>query len=152
MTRLAGPIGPTTLQAVSDRLRPAPTARRIALAVTAAAMLAACGGSDDDENATTVNQGPVLDTKVVALAITDSIREQRDATAEVVCPENVKQAKGVSFVCVATSRHGRTEFVVTQKDDAGNVDYVAADDEGAEGTAVDTETPGDGNAEDDAAE
>ncbi len=89
-------------------------------------ILAACGGSSSDE---ATAEGPFLDTKVVALAITDSIRDQRDATAEVECPEQVRQATGVSFVCTATSRHGRTEFVVTQKDDDGNVDYVAADDE-----------------------
>ncbi len=91
-------------------------------------ILTACGGSSDGD-ASTTEEGPFLDTKVVALAITDSIREQRDATAEVDCPEQVRQAKGVAFVCTATTRHGRTEFVVTQKDDAGNVDYVAADEE-----------------------
>lgn len=91
-------------------------------------ILAACGGSASEDSSTgTVAQGPFLDTKVVALAITDSIRNQRDATAEVDCPEQVRQAKGVTFVCEATSRHGRTAFVVTQKDDRGNVDYVAAD-------------------------
>ncbi len=94
-----------------------------------AAFLAACGGSSSDEQtATGAAQGPFLDTAVVALAITDSIREQRDATAEVDCPERVRQAKDVTFVCEATTRYGRTAFVVTQKDDEGNVDYVAADD------------------------
>lgn len=89
-------------------------------------ILAACGGSSSDDSATTAaDEGPFLDTKVVALAITDSIRDQRNATAEVDCPEQVRQAKGVTFVCEATSRHGRTAFVVTQKDDEGNVDYVA---------------------------
>lgn len=93
-------------------------------------ILAACGGSSSEDAAdTTTAQGPFLDTKVVALAITDSIRNQRNATAEVDCPEQVRQAKGVTFVCEATSRHGRTSFVVTQKDDQGNVDYVAADEE-----------------------
>lgn len=91
-------------------------------------ILAACGGSSSDDPATTAaDQGPFLDTKVVALAITDSIRDQRNATAEVECPDRVRQAKGVTFVCDATSRHGHTTFVVTQKDDEGNVDYVTAD-------------------------
>lgn len=100
------------------------------LAVGCAAILAACGGSSsDDEPTTTAAKGPFLDTKVVALAITDSIRSQRDVTAEVSCPEQIKQAKGVTFVCEAATRNGRTEFVVTQKDDKGNVDYVAADEE-----------------------
>lgn len=91
-------------------------------------ILAACGGSSSDETTTTTaDRGPFLDTKVVALAITDSIRNQRDATAEVDCPEKVRQAKGVTFVCEATSRFGRTAFVVTQKDDEGNVDYVAGE-------------------------
>lgn len=103
------------------------------LAVASAVILAACGGSSSDDAPTTVaDPGPFLDTKVVALAITDSIRNQRNATAEVDCPQNVRQAKGVTFVCDATSRHGHTAFVVTQKDDEGNVDYVAADEEDAE--------------------
>lgn len=105
------------------------------LAVSCAAVLAACGGSSsDDESTTAAAKGPLLDTKVVALAITDSIRNQRDITAEVTCPEDIQQAKGVTFVCEAATRNGRTEFVVTQKDDQGNVDYVAADDEPANGT------------------
>lgn len=96
------------------------------LALVSALILAACGGSSsEDSTTTTADQGPFLDTKVVALAITDSIRDQRNATAEVDCPDQIRQAKGVTFVCEATSRHGRTAFVVTQKDDKGNVDYVA---------------------------
>jgi hypothetical protein len=105
----------------------------VLLAVGCAALLSACGGSSSGDESTTAAEGPFLDTKVVALAITDSIRNQRDATAEVDCPEQIRQAKGVAFVCVATSRHGRTEFVVTQKDNAGNVDYVAADGPNAAG-------------------
>lgn len=91
-------------------------------------ILVACGGSSSDDALTdAADQGPFLDTKVVALAITDSIRNQRNATAEVDCPERIRQAKGVTFVCEAVSRHGRTPFVVTQKDDEGNVDYVAGE-------------------------
>lgn len=105
------------------------TLTRSSALLAAALVLSACGGGADDTPTTTAAQGPQLDTKVVELAITDSIREQRDASAEVDCPEQVTQAEGVTFVCVATSRHGRTEFVVTQKDDEGNVDYVAADEE-----------------------
>lgn len=98
------------------------------LAVAGAMIVAACGGSSSEDSPTTAaDQGPFLDTKVVALAITDSIRNQRNATAEVDCPEGIRQAKGVTFVCEVTSRHGRTAFVVTQKDDKGNVDYVAED-------------------------
>lgn len=97
------------------------------LALASALILAACGGSSSEDAATTSAQGPFLDTKVVALAITDSIRDQRDATADVDCPEQIRQAKGVTFVCEATSRHGRTPFVVTQMDDKGNVDYVAGE-------------------------
>lgn len=100
----------------------------VPLTLASAVILAACGGSSSDDSPTTAaDQGPFLDTKVVALAITDSIRNQRNATAEVDCPEQIRQAKGVTFVCEATSRHGRTAFVVTQKDDKGNVDYVAED-------------------------
>ncbi|MBF6620295.1 MAG: DUF4333 domain-containing protein [Patulibacter sp.] len=123
---------------MSARVRPTSTLLGASLAVGCAAVLAACGGSSsDDAGTTTAAQGPFLDTKVVALAITDSIRNQRDMTAEVTCPEQIPQAKGVTFVCEAATRNGRSEFVVTQKDDQGNVDYVAADeDEPAAGTTT----------------
>lgn len=110
--------------------RPTSSLVRWSLALASVAILAACGGSSSDESTTSAaEQGPFLDTKVVALAITDSIRNQRNVTAEVDCPEQVRQAKGVTFVCEATTRDGRTAFVVTQRDAEGNVDYVAADEE-----------------------
>lgn len=105
---------------------------RMLPAVLAVAMLggvASCG--DDDEAAGTSGSTPVaqdvqLDTAKVEKAIKASVKEQRDVTAKVTCPESVRQAKDQNFVClVKTKAFGTTRFAVVQTDDAGNVQYAA---------------------------
>lgn len=92
--------------------------------------LVGCGSSDDGDKSTTgakpAAAARVLDTKKVARAITISVREQRDVAAKVTCPTTIRQAKGVNFVCRATSKFGNTDFAVVQLDDAGRVSYAAA--------------------------
>ncbi len=95
----------------------------IAAAVTLVLAAATAIGCGDD----TQQPAPViLDTKRVERAIEQSILTERKVTADVDCPAGVRQAKGLTFRCVATTRGGVTAaFVVHQKDDKGNVTYAA---------------------------
>jgi hypothetical protein len=103
----------TPADATVPRVRLCPALLVLALAT------GACGGDDDPEEVV------ILDTKRVERAIEQSILEQRDLKADVDCPSGVHQGKGLTFNCVATTKDGRTTFVVQQKDDEGNVEYAA---------------------------
>jgi hypothetical protein len=103
---------------------------RIAVALAAIA-LGGCGGDDHagaEDDATTPRTAPAavtLDTRRVEQAIEHSIAAERDVEADVVCPASVKQSRGLTFRCLATSSAGRTTFVVHQVDSRGNVTYAA---------------------------
>jgi Domain of unknown function (DUF4333) len=84
--------------------------------------LGGCGDSGSDGKA----KAPIiLDTKRVERAIEDSILTKRNIKADVDCPSGVHQGRGLTFDCVATTRAGKTTFVVHQQDDKGNVVYAA---------------------------
>ncbi|PTL59745.1 DUF4333 domain-containing protein [Paraconexibacter algicola] len=91
-------------------------------------LLAGCGGDDEAPPATTAAAPPatLLDTARVEQEIRRSIRRQRDVAATVTCPREVRQARGVNFVCSARTAEGETPFAVVQTDDAGTVTYTAA--------------------------
>ena len=101
---------------------PSPGATAALVVVLGGLVIGGCGGSGS--GAKTV--APIiLDTKRVERAIEDSILTKRGITAQVDCPSGVHQGKGLTFLCVATTRAGRTTFVVHQRDDEGNVVYAA---------------------------
>lgn len=87
-------------------------------ALLAAALISACGSSKS-----TIKD---LDTAHVALAIQESIFEQRHIHATVRCPPTVLQEPGKNFVCIATTRSKgvarTTSFAVTQHNN-GYVTY-----------------------------
>lgn len=91
------------------------------LVLTAAvALLAGCGGSS---STTTPTAPATLDTHRVALAIQQSILSERHLSANVLCPLGIKQQKGVTFTCTATTKFGKTVFHVTVENDRGYVTY-----------------------------
>lgn len=67
----------------------------------------------------------ILNTEKIERAIEQSISNQRHKTTHVSCPSGVHQKKDLVFACVATFKGDTTRFVVTQKDAAGRVSYVA---------------------------
>lgn len=77
----------------------------------------ACGKSDAPPT--------ILDTEKVERAIEQSIASQRGKNARVSCPSGVHQKKGLEFSCSAVVKRTSTRFVVTQRDDAGQVHYEA---------------------------
>lgn len=81
-----------------------------------------CGSSD--EGGTTTG-GAALNTAKVESAIQKSILKQRGVQAQVSCPANVEQKKGIVFSCDAVVDSNTTEFTVTQTDDEGHVHYEA---------------------------
>lgn len=88
------------------------------LAVVVASLgLAACGTSYEPPT--------ILDTEKVERAIEQSISVQRGKSARVSCPSGVHQKKGLEFACTAVVQRVSTPFVVTQRDDAGQVHYEA---------------------------
>lgn len=96
------------------------TVGRVTAAAAIAAVgiaLAACGKSDDPPT--------ILNTEKVERAIEQSIAEQRGKNARVSCPSGVHQKKGLEFACTAVVKRTSTRFVVTQRDDAGQVHYEA---------------------------
>jgi hypothetical protein len=106
------------------------SSRRSVLAATGALTLAvavgACGLSPKRKK-----PAPTLNTKRVAQAIVDSIKQEKNLKATVSCPPNVPQKKGYSFNCTATTyttTNGKktpvyTRFTVNQINDRGNVYY-----------------------------
>lgn len=98
------------------------------LAVLAVLGLGACGGSSPNASTKAATSG-TLNTPRVALAIQQSILSERHIRAQVVCPPNVPQKKGLTFTCVATTftkkgHHAvHTMFSVFQTDSAGHVYY-----------------------------
>ena len=88
-----------------------------ALVVVASFGVAGCGKSDDPPT--------ILDTEKVERAIERSISVQRGKDARVSCPAGVHQKKGLEFACTAVVKRVATRFVVTQRDDAGQVHYEA---------------------------
>jgi hypothetical protein len=103
--------------------------RRAMLAATGALSLGAgvgaCGSSSHGKRVVK------LDTKRVAQAIVDSIKQEKNLKATVSCPPDVPQKKGSSFKCTATTyttTNGKktpvyTAFTVNQINDRGNVYY-----------------------------
>jgi hypothetical protein len=89
-------------------------------AILCGVLIAGCGGSDSPAEAPVI-----LDTKRVERAIEESILTKRGVTADVDCPSGVHQGKGLTFDCVATTKSGKTSFVVKQPDGNGNVQYAA---------------------------
>ena len=91
-----------------------------AVGVVAAASLAlgGCGSSDSDPAA-------ILNTEKIERAIAQSSLDQRGQDAEVSCPSNVPQKKGLEFSCTATVGEVSTKFVVVQTDGSGHVRYEA---------------------------
>jgi hypothetical protein len=98
-------------------------------AVALASSIAACGSSKSSSAAS--NAKANLDTHKVALAIEQSIRNERHIHAKVVCPTTVPQQAGRTFVCIATTvpthkRHvSSTPFEVKVQNDKGFVTYQA---------------------------
>ena len=88
-----------------------------ALVVVASLCLTACGKSDEPPK--------ILYTEKVERAIEQSISEQRGKNARVSCPSGVHQKKGLEFACTAVVKRVGTRFVVSQRDDAGQVHYEA---------------------------
>jgi Domain of unknown function (DUF4333) len=66
-----------------------------------------------------------LNTVKVERAIEQSSLTQRHKRVDVNCPSGVHQQKGLVFYCTAVFHGGRTQFVVTQLDNSGDVHYDA---------------------------
>ena len=105
-----------------------PRSAGVVVALACAALIGACGSS---KSATTSNPKAKLDTARVARSIEQSILAQRHLSSTVVCPTGVRQEKGKTFECVATTRTitkpvkvGKTPFVVTIQNDKGYVTYA----------------------------
>ena len=85
--------------------------------IVASLGVTACGKSEDPPT--------ILNTEKIERAIEQSISEQRGKNARVSCPSGVHQKKGLEFACSAVVKRTSTRFVVTQRDDAGQVHYEA---------------------------
>lgn len=103
--------------------------KRIGLSATllVLAMVSGCGGDGDRQAAPESTRATLLDTARVEREIRRAIRDQRDVTATVSCPREIRQARGVNFVCTARTADGESPFAVVQTDDAGTVTYSAAE-------------------------
>jgi hypothetical protein len=78
--------------------------------------LGACGSADPTAT---------LNTARVERAIAHSSLAERGLRADVSCPINVPQMRGLGFNCTASVGKVNTEFVVMQLDNAGHVHYEA---------------------------
>ncbi|HEX5307683.1 MAG TPA: hypothetical protein VFW38_01235 [Solirubrobacteraceae bacterium] len=98
----------------------------LAVTVACAALLSACGSSASTTSSTTNTK---LDTRRVAVAIEQSIRQERHVRAKVICPTSVPQQKGKTFFCIASTESGgkrvSTPFSVTVQNSQGYVTYKA---------------------------
>jgi hypothetical protein len=101
------------------RLRSARSASRYlpALATAGLATVAAIGcGSSGTVDATRIEK-----------AIEVSVAQQRHVLSIAVCPTGVARQAGKQFTCTVTMANGQqSRFIVTEKDDKGNVHYQAA--------------------------
>ncbi|MHB8491572.1 MAG: DUF4333 domain-containing protein [Solirubrobacteraceae bacterium] len=98
--------------------------------LAAAALVSACGGSGSsaESNAPT---GKRLDVTRVTKSIEESILSEKHMHANVTCPSDVEQRKGVTFTCYATGYTGtgthrsyfKTPFEVTEENSLGYVQY-----------------------------
>jgi hypothetical protein len=87
------------------------TLAALALAIVG---VAGCGG------------GGTLDATRIEKAIEVSVAQQRHVLSIAVCPTGVTRQAGRRFTCTATVASGRQfSFLVTEKDDKGNVSYRA---------------------------
>jgi hypothetical protein len=84
--------------------------------VMASLALAACGSSGSPAT---------LNTAKVEQAIAQSSLAQRGVHAQVSCPSDVPQTKGLVFSCMAVVKHHSTRFVVIEQDGAGHVHFEA---------------------------
>jgi hypothetical protein len=74
-----------------------------------------CGGSG------------TLDATRIEKAIEVGIAQQRHILSIAVCPTGVPRQAGKQFSCTVTTANGQqSRFLVTEKDDKGNVRYQAA--------------------------
>ena len=77
--------------------------------------------------ATGCGAASTLDPTRIEKAIEVSIVQQRHALSIAVCPTGVARRAGMQFTCTATTANGRRfRFLVTEKDNRGNVHYEAA--------------------------
>jgi hypothetical protein len=65
-----------------------------------------------------------LDTQRVEQSIAASIHAQRGLRADVACPSEVLQRRGLAFTCTAAVGDKRYPFAVTESDGDGHVRYV----------------------------
>lgn len=65
-----------------------------------------------------------LDTQRVEQSIAASIHARRGLRANVVCPDEVLQQRGLTFTCTATVGSRSYPFAVTESDGDGHVRYV----------------------------
>lgn len=87
---------------------------RFAALVLAAVGVVGCGG------------GGTLDATRIEKAIEVSIAQQRHVLSIAVCPTGLTRQAGRHFTCTATVASGRHfSFLVTEKDNKGNVRYQA---------------------------
>jgi uncharacterized protein DUF4333 len=86
------------------------------LAVAAGLAASACGATESPT---------VLNTEKVERAIERSSMAQRGIRVHVSCPSGVHQQEGLTFSCAAVAKDSGTQFVVTQLDGAGHVQYEA---------------------------
>jgi len=100
-----------------------PRGRSIFTAAVLAATLgvSACGSSGTP---TTSRSPTILNTKKVEQAIQHSALAQRGEHAQVSCPSDVHQAKGLIFTCTAVVGRTNTQFVVTELNGSGDVHYA----------------------------
>jgi hypothetical protein len=93
-------------------------AGRSLAALVATGLLAAaigCGGSGS------------LDSTRIEKAIEVSVAQQRHVLSIAVCPSGIARQAGKQFTCTVTIGNGQqSRFLVTEKDDKGNVRYQAA--------------------------
>jgi Domain of unknown function (DUF4333) len=92
--------------------------RSLAALITTGLLVAAaigCGGSGS------------LDSTRIEKAIEVSVAQQRHVLSIAVCPSGVARQAGKQFTCTVTIGNGQqSRFLVTEKDDKGNVRYQAA--------------------------
>jgi hypothetical protein len=102
--------------------RPVALRRRVGLPlvvgtlVAASLALSSCGSAGSTAT---------LDMEKIERAIAHSSLAQRGQHAQVSCPSDVPQKKGLEFFCTAKVGQVNTAFVVVQRDGFGHVHYEA---------------------------
>ncbi len=105
-------------------LHAAPSRGWLGRSIFAAAVLGASLGVSACGAATAVSP-TILNTEKVERAIEHSALTERRVRANVSCPSGVHQKQGLVFSCTAVVGRTTTQFVVTEINGTGNVDYVA---------------------------